>query len=94
MVELLADVAFRIAPLTDVDATEMLAGIKGARVLDGYRGAPPADKAALQDLLLRVSALADAVPAIRELELNPVRALPRGAVALDARVRLGALGRA
>jgi acyl-CoA synthetase (NDP forming) len=90
-VELLGDVAFRLAPLTDRDATDLVRAIRGWPLLDGWRGAPPADVAALESLLLRVALLADRVPEILELDLNPVRVLPkgRGALALDARVRVG-----
>jgi acyl-CoA synthetase (NDP forming) len=86
--ELFGDVVFRITPLTDRDAAEMLASIRGHALLDGYRNQPAADKAALTDMLLRVARLADDVPEIAELDLNPVLARPpgQGAVALDARM--------
>jgi acetate---CoA ligase (ADP-forming) len=88
--ELFADVAFRITPLTDTDAAEMLEAPRSARLLDGWRGSPPLDKPALADMLQRVARLADLVPEIAELDLNPVAAFPRGrgAQALDARVLL------
>ncbi|MDE3075038.1 MAG: GNAT family N-acetyltransferase [Chloroflexota bacterium] len=86
--EVLGDVAFRLHPLTDVDAAELVRSIKGFRLLDGYRGRPKADVAALQSLLLRVSQLVEDVPEIVELDLNPVLALEEGAVAVDARIRL------
>ena len=88
--ELFGDVVFRITPLTDRDAAEMLDSIRGRTLLDGYRGQPPADKAALVEMLLRVSRLADEVPEIAELDLNPVLARPpgQGAVALDARMHV------
>ena len=57
-------------------------------LLEGYRGAPRADVAALEDLLLRVSAMVEAHPEITELDCNPVKALPDGAVVVDARVRV------
>jgi acyl-CoA synthetase (NDP forming) len=86
----MGDVAFRLHPLTDVDADELLGSVKAARLLAGYRGAPPADMSALRDLLLRVSQLVEDVPEVAELDLNPVIALPagQGVLALDARIRL------
>jgi acetate---CoA ligase (ADP-forming) len=89
-VELLKDVAVRITPLTDLDATEMVRSLATYPLLDGYRGAPRADVAALEDLLLRVSALVEAHPGIAELDCNPVKVLPDGAVVVDARVRVEA----
>ena len=88
--ELFGDVVFRITPLTDRDASEMLASIRGRALLDGYRGQPGADKCALAEMLLRVARLADEVPEIVELDLNPVLARPpgQGAVALDARMHV------
>ncbi|HLX88059.1 MAG TPA: GNAT family N-acetyltransferase, partial [Acidimicrobiales bacterium] len=70
--ELLGDVAFRILPLTDLDAHELVRSVRAAPLLLGYRGAPLMDVDALEDLLLRVGALAVAVPELRELDLNPV----------------------
>jgi acyl-CoA synthetase (NDP forming) len=87
-VELLKDVAVRITPLTDVDAAEMVRSLQTFPVLEGYRGAPRADVAALEDLLLRVSALVEAHPEIAELDLNPVRALADGVMVVDARARV------
>jgi acetyl coenzyme A synthetase (ADP forming)-like protein len=88
-VELLRDVAFRPAPLTDRSVSELVRGIRGFPLLEGHRGAPPADVAALEDLLARVGAFADACPHLLELDLNPVRVRTRGCVALDARIRVG-----
>jgi acyl-CoA synthetase (NDP forming) len=87
-VELLRDVAFRMNPLTDQDVEEMMSEVKGMSLLRGYRGAPPADEAALRDLVLRVSALLDLCPQIRELDANPVKVLRKGAIVVDARVRV------
>jgi len=89
-VEILADVRFRIAPLTDVDADELLHEIRSLPLLQGYRGRPAADLAALRELLLRVSRLASEVPEIAELDLNPVMALAPGLGCriVDARVRV------
>jgi len=87
-VEILGDVAFRVAPLSDRDAGELVRAIRGYRLLEGYRGHPAASVAALEDLLLRLSALAVAVPEIAELDLNPVFALPDGCLIADARIRV------
>ncbi|MCB9781321.1 MAG: acetate--CoA ligase family protein [Alphaproteobacteria bacterium] len=91
-VELMQDVGFRLAPLTDRSAAELVRGIRGFPLLDGYRGSPPADVTAIEALLLRVSALAVACPRVAELDLNPVKVLAagRGVVAVDARVRIAA----
>ncbi len=91
LVELLDDVAFRITPLTDSDVTEMMREVKGTALLRGYRGAPAADEAALRDLLLRVSHLLEICPQILEMDANPIRVLEKGAVVVDARVRVGPL---
>jgi acyl-CoA synthetase (NDP forming) len=86
--ELLRDVSVRIAPITDLDASEMVRSLKTFPLLDGYRGAPKADVAALEEVILRVSAMVDAHPSIAEMDCNPVMVLPRGAVIVDARVRV------
>jgi acetyl coenzyme A synthetase (ADP forming)-like protein len=88
-VEILGDVQFRVAPLTDRDVDEMIHGIRGVPLLGGYRGHAPADLDAVRDLLLRVSRLAVEVPEIAELDLNPVIALPpgHGCRIVDVRVR-------
>ncbi len=90
-VEILKDVCFRVTPITDRDAAEMVRDIKGYRLLEGYRGPPPADIAAIEDLLLRIARLVEEVPQIVELDLNPVIALPpgRGCQIVDARMRVG-----
>ena len=89
-VELLQDVAFRLTPLTDVDAREIVREIKGARLLDGYRGFPPGDVDAVVDTILRISALASAIPEITEMDLNPVMVLEPGSGVrvVDARIRV------
>lgn len=94
LVEVLADVAFRLTPVSNVDATEMLQHLRAQVLLDGYRGAPPGDREALIDLLLHVSALVESVPELQELDLNPVKVLApgEGVVALDARMRLAPVG--
>ena len=88
LVELVADVAFRLHPLTDRDVSAMLEEVRGTALLHGFRGAPVADEAALSDLILRVSALVDACPEILEMDLNPVKVLTRGTRILDARIRV------
>lgn len=87
LVDVLADTAFRLHPVNASDAHEMIDELRGARLLRGYRGAPPADEAALRDLLLRVSALVGVAPELQELDLNPVVVLPSGACVADARLR-------
>jgi acetyl coenzyme A synthetase (ADP forming)-like protein len=86
--ELLRDVSVRIAPITDLDASEMVRSLKTFPLLDGYRGAPKADVATLEEVILRVSAMVDAHPSIAEMDCNPVMVLPQGAVIVDARVRV------
>lgn len=88
LVELLNDVAFRIHPLTDIDAQDMINEVKGTALLRGYRGSSPADETALVDLILRVSALLEICPQIHEMDANPVKVLERGAIVVDARVRV------
>jgi acetyl coenzyme A synthetase (ADP forming)-like protein len=88
LVELLADVAFRIHPLTDTDATDLIAGVRGSRLLQGFRGSGPADAAALREAILRLSALLDVCPEIREIDLNPLKVLDHGVCAIDARIRV------
>jgi acyl-CoA synthetase (NDP forming) len=90
-VEVLGDARFRLAPLTDRDATELVREIKGRPLLEGYRERAAADVKAVEDLLLRVSRLAEAVPEIAEMDLNPVFALPagRGCLIADARIKVG-----
>jgi acetate---CoA ligase (ADP-forming) len=89
-VEALADVSFRLAPLTAADAWDMLEEVRSAKLLKGVRGAPPADLDALVDLIVRVGRLAADHPEIAELDLNPILVLPRGqkAMAVDVRVIL------
>jgi acyl-CoA synthetase (NDP forming) len=80
--------------VSDLDADEMIAGLRSARLLDGYRGAPAGDKAALASMIQKVSALVEIVPELRELDLNPVKVLApgEGAVVVDGRMRVGPLG--
>ncbi|HXF99102.1 MAG TPA: GNAT family N-acetyltransferase [Gaiellaceae bacterium] len=88
LAELIGEAAFRIAPLTDLDAEELVTGGKAGRLVAGFRGAPPADRAALIDLVHRIARLGEDLPALAELDLNPVLALPDGYVAVDARARV------
>ena len=76
--ELLNDVAVALHPLTDRDARELIGSVRMAGLFEGFRGSPPADTPALQDMLLRLSALVEDVPQISELDLNPVRVMPQG----------------
>ncbi len=89
-VELIGDVAFRIHPVTDVDAAEMVSEVKSARLLDGYRGGEKGDIGALRAALLRVSAMVEDLPEIVEMDLNPVKVLPpgRGLAVVDSRIRI------
>jgi acetyl coenzyme A synthetase (ADP forming)-like protein len=86
--ELLKDVAVRVTPLTVEDAHDMIRELSTFPLLDGYRGAPKADVAALEDVVLRIGAMAQAHPEIVEMDCNPVMVLPRGAVVVDVRARI------
>ena len=90
--ELIGEAAFRIAPLTDVDAEELVTRGKAGRLVAGFRGAAPADRGALVDLVHRLARLGEDFPAVAELDLNPVLALPDRCIAVDARVRVRAPG--
>jgi len=87
-VELLKDVTFRVAPITEQDAAEMIVGVKAFPLLNGYRGSPPADVKAIVTQLVCVSHLVMDYPEIRELDLNPVMAYPHGTKVVDARIIL------
>lgn len=91
--ELLGDIAYRIPPLTDVTVSELLSAVKAAPVLDGYRGAAPVHRAALADLVARVSVLADDLPEVASLVLNPVNAHPGGVQVLGAQIVLASAPR-
>ena len=86
--DVLGDRSARLTPLTDTDAAALVRSIRAAPLLLGHRGTPAADLAALQDILLRVSRLADDLPQVAELDLNPVIARPDGAHVVDTRVRV------
>ena len=87
-VELMRDTTQRLAPLSEASVRAMLDEIRSTRLLRGFRGAAALDEAAFRDVILRVSALVEAEPAIRELDLNPVIVTRKGAVAIDARLRM------
>lgn len=88
--ELLKDIAVRLHPLTDLDARELVGSIKMAKLFEGFRGSPPSDTPALEELLLRLSALVEDIPEIAELDFNPVKVMPRGEGywVVDARIML------
>lgn len=89
-VELLKDVAFRLTPVREDDAAEMIQSLRSSPLLDGYRGAPPGDRDALVRTIMQVSALVESIPELTELDLNPVKVLRpgEGVVAVDARIRV------
>jgi len=89
-VEILGDVRFRVTPVTDIDARDMIKEIRGYRLLEGYRGNPPADIEALEEILMRLSLLVEEIPEITELDLNPILALEpgEGCRIVDARIRV------
>jgi len=88
LVEVLKDVSFRIVPVTERDAREMIREIKGYPLLEGYRGQKPASIPALEKLIVKVSQFVEKNPQIKELDLNPIFAYPDKAVAVDARIIL------
>ncbi|MFC1957695.1 acetate--CoA ligase family protein [Chloroflexota bacterium] len=89
LVEILKDVAFRIVPLTQRDAGEMVREIRGYPLLEGYRGQEAVDVAKLEEMIIKVSNFVEQNPDVEELDLNPVFAYSDSAVAVDARVILG-----
>jgi acyl-CoA synthetase (NDP forming) len=92
-VELLGDVSFRIHPITDTDAVEMVTETKGFKLLLGYRNQPRGDVEAVEEALQRVSALIGAIPEMLEMDLNPVKVLTpgEGIYVVDARIRVGSV---
>jgi acyl-CoA synthetase (NDP forming) len=86
--DLFADQALRLLPVTDVDASTMWRSLKAAPLLTGYRGALAVDTAAVEDLVLRLGRLAEELPEVAELDLNPILAGPDGVVAVDVKLRL------
>jgi acyl-CoA synthetase (NDP forming) len=92
LVELLKDVSVRLSPLSPQDAREMVAELRTAPLLTGYRGGPVHDVAGLEQAILRVGVMVDDLPQIAELDLNPIVVHPNGAVVVDARVRVAEAG--
>jgi len=88
LVELLEDVSFRIAPITEFDAKEMIHEIKGFPILDGYRGKPKADLNAIVETLMKISDLVTKYEEINEMDLNPVFIYDKGLICVDARIIL------
>jgi acetyl coenzyme A synthetase (ADP forming)-like protein len=88
--ELMKDVVLRLHPISDLDAKEMIDSIRMASLFKGFRGSPPADIGATQDLLLRLSAMVEDIPNIAELDFNPVKVMPQGKgyYIVDARIML------
>lgn len=86
--ELLGDRSFRILPVTDVDAAELVRSLRSSPLLFGYRGSQPTAVAALEELLQRVARLAGGWAELAELDINPLIVSPDGAVAVDARMRV------
>tara|TARA_B100000959_G_scaffold283840_1_gene353749 strand:- start:4784 stop:5476 length:693 start_codon:yes stop_codon:yes gene_type:complete len=86
MVEVLKDVSFRVVPLSERDAAQMIDEISGRKLLEGIRGQPPSDKGALRSVILKVAEFAEQHPEVEEIDLNPVLVYPEGAVAVDARI--------
>jgi acyl-CoA synthetase (NDP forming) len=87
-VELLRDRAFRILPLTDADAHDLVRSLRASPLLFGYRGAPPVSVDALEEVLQRVARLAAILPELAELDFNPVIVSPAGVEVVDCRVRI------
>jgi len=88
LVELLEDVSFRIAPITEYDANEMIHDIKGFPILDGFRGKPKADIDAIIETLMKISDLVTKHEEINEMDLNPVFIYDKGLICVDARIIL------
>ncbi len=88
LVEVLKDVSFRIVPIEKADAIEMIDEIKGKKLLEGYRGQPPADVPYLQDMLVKLSNFVHNTPQVKEIDMNPLFAYEDGAVVVDARIIL------
>jgi acetyl coenzyme A synthetase (ADP forming)-like protein len=88
MVELMADVSFRLHPLTDRDTGEMIDEVRWSKLLRGFRGVPPSDIDAVRAALLRLSAAISICPEVRELDINPLKAMQHGATVIDARIRV------
>ena len=91
-VEILRDVAFRVLPVTDIDAREMVRSIRSFPLLEGVRGEPPVDIEFIEEMILRLAQLVDDVSGIAELDMNPVIVTPdrNGCRVVDARIRVAA----
>ena len=87
-VEVLKDISFRILPIEEIDAREMIAEIKGYEILKGARGNPPRDIRAIEEVLMKVSKLTMENPEINEIDLNPIFAFENGIQVVDARMIL------
>ncbi|MEJ2476547.1 MAG: acetate--CoA ligase family protein [Desulfobacterales bacterium] len=87
-VEVLKDVVFNLTPVSTTEAKEMLESIKGAPLIEGVRGRKGVNRDILEELILRLSRLVSDLPAIKEMDLNPVMAFEDGAVVVDARIRI------
>jgi acyl-CoA synthetase (NDP forming) len=86
--ELLGDRSFRILPVTDLDAAELVRSLRASPLLFGYRGSPPVAVEALEDALQRIARLAGNVPDLAELDINPLIVTPEGVIAVDARAKV------
>jgi acetyl coenzyme A synthetase (ADP forming)-like protein len=91
--ELLGDRSFRILPVTDVDAAELVRSLRASPVLFGYRGAPQVAVSEVEEVLQRIAQLASCVPDVAELEINPLIVSPEGVVAVDARAKVTPVSR-
>jgi acyl-CoA synthetase (NDP forming) len=89
-VEALKDVVFRVQPVSDIDAHEMVRSIRGIRLLEGMRGEPVSDMGAIEDAIQRISQLVGDNSAIAEMDINPFLVLESGGIAVDARIRIAA----
>ncbi len=89
-VEALHDVVFRVQPVSDADARDMVQSIRGIRLLQGMRGEPPSDLGMIADVIQRVSQMVGDHPAIRELDINPWVAFSDGGIAVDGRISVRA----
>ena len=83
------DVSFRLAPVRELGAHNMISQIRGSRILEGFRGQPPSDTKALAECIERVSQLALELEDVQELDLNPVVAFEKGCKVVDARIIVG-----
>jgi acyl-CoA synthetase (NDP forming) len=88
LAELIGEAVFRIAPISDIDADELVTSGKAGRLVAGFRGKPPLDRTALTGILHRLSRLSVDLPEIVELDLNPVIARHDGCTVVDARIRV------